>query len=159
MVTIGVVVSMAASVIVVTGGVAAAGASTDPCKLLKVAEIEKVLGHAPGPAEEGVANNGLRQCYWTFSGESGEPPGSVGSVIATGELAKSAFESGKTSPTVKRVRGIKNAYFLPDIGTVAVKRGGRMLNVQVLLYGDETDEPTQADIVALTKIALKRLET
>lgn len=142
-------------------GVTGAGAQSvpDPCALLKPVEIEKVMGQAPTPADEGAAYADQRQCYWNLEGAGAAPAGSVGTVLIVGAAAKPTFQGNKQALGAKPVKGIKTSYYEVEGSTVAVLRGDTLLLVQVLLYGDDGTpiDADKKDVVKLTKTALRRL--
>ncbi len=148
------------SVVLGVGGVA--GAKTqDPCQLLKEAQITKVMKQPSGPPDLGQPTPYFEQCYWDLEANDKLAAGSVGTVVQT-ELAKQTFDSNKAASSVKNVKGLKDAYINEDVQTISVLRGDTMLSVQVLSFDPDTEiaeTPRTKEMVKLTKLALKQLQT
>jgi len=163
-----VIVGVLGAFVLGTSSVASASvaATKDPCKLLKQAEIQKVIGLTVSPAEPGSEEPGtLTQCYWRVEATAEIAGGAVGTVVATsgGQLGdvKTVFEGNRQAVAdAKSVPGVKNAFYNPDFGEVSVLRGDLLMNVSFQLYdtsGNDAPGGRFKALVKLTKKAVKRL--
>jgi len=151
------------AMLVVASSVAAspAGAAkkSKSCKLLKSAQIEKVLGaEVSGPGNSGS----LDACDFDVGPGLGSPGGGLVIVqyYEKGPLANGVFSAMKNGaeglePGV-RVPGTK-VWFTPTTGAW-VKKKGQLANVSLSYTGTEpTAEATQDVVVELVELAAKRL--
>jgi hypothetical protein len=131
-------------------------AASGTCALLTAAEIQEVLGQAPGAHQ---APEGTQDCIWS----SADDPSSTLVRLTTSDSGLASFDSfvisyqaefGGEEPPREYFRPIEGvgdwAMYVADENALQVFKGGRMLQVA-------TNPPDEARALELAKRAIPRL--
>jgi len=143
---------------------AVAGASLtakgpNPCKLLKRAEIERVLGQPTAAGKKGLTTAVSKTCLYAVSAGNDQPDGEVSTHVQT-VGAKSAYDANSKRPGTERVTGIAKTYYDPRTGAMTTLAGNLLLTVQsvfIAIDGGVGAVDRKDETAALMKIAKKRL--
>lgn len=135
-------------------------ASVDVCGLLTAAEIDQVLGRAPGEPQSGPGTEGLGECTWPSAADSSSPLLSL--KLSTTDLdSYDAFvhsyqtEFGGEEPSTEyyhRIQALGTwAMYVVDEGALRIYHGDRRLDVA-------PKPPDEEKAIALGKMAAGRLK-
>ena len=135
-------------------------AKSDPCALLKPADLTKLFGGTP------IAKSNQKGCSWTASGstrqlnaEITEPDAAEMSFVTGRMFAMEAAKSGGLTVTDEAGLGDK-AFATQDFSGVVlgIIKHGRLLNLQYYPNGPFTKGTTAKDLEALRPVAKKAIE-
>jgi hypothetical protein len=138
--SIGVRAGMAVVTLVLTvcsmaafGGLAAsaeAAAATNPCKVIKRSEIQRVFGGTVSTGKKGVGTPASAQCEFTVSADGDRPAGTViVHLLSTG--AKAAYdEFEQQTSRYTPVDGVPDAIYSDTGHVVNLLAGGVLVSVQ-----------------------------
>jgi hypothetical protein len=140
-----------------------AGATThNPCKLLKVSEIEATLEQSSAPAKPGIVTPVSKSCSWELTAEQGKPGGGVHTTLMTtgGDIA---FNVNSKRPGSVLVPSLGKAYYSTVTsfsGEMHILKGKTLMTVQIVfvsLGGPKVDPSLiQDEAMQLAKVAKKR---
>jgi hypothetical protein len=140
-----------------------AGAATrNPCKLLKVSEIEATLEQSSGPAKPGIQTPVSKSCGWELTAEQGKPGGGVHATLMTtgGDIA---FNVNSKRPGSTLVPSLGKAYYSTVTsfsGEIHILKAKTLMTVQIVFVslGGPTVAPSliQDEAMQLGKLAKKR---
>jgi hypothetical protein len=140
-----------------------AGAATrNPCKLLKVSEIETTLEQSAAAPKPGIETPVSKSCGWELTAEQGKPGGGVHATLMTtgGDIA---FNVNSKRPGSTLVPSLGKAYYssVTSIsGEIHILKGKTLMTVQIVfvsLGGPKVDPSLiQDEATQLGKIAKRR---
>ena len=144
-------------------GASPAGAATrNPCKLLKVSEIEATLEQSAAPGVPGITTPVSKSCSWELTAEQGKPGGGVHATLMTtgGDIA---FNVNSKRPGSELVPSLGKAYYstvTSFTGEIHILKGKTMMTVQLVFVpaGGPTVDPSliKDEALQLGKVAKRR---
>ncbi len=140
-------------------GASVSAAKPNPCKLLKSAEIEKVLGQDVGKAKKGLTTAVTRTCEWKVQPSAEFPDGVIDTFIQT-VGAKIAYDTNSKDAAVEKVPQLGKAYYDERLDAVTVLKGKVLLNVQGVFLSTQAGVGAvhrKDALIDLAKIARRRV--
>ena len=137
----------------------AGAATTNPCKVVKKSEIQRVFGGTVGSGKKGLSTPVSSQCEFQVSADGDRPAGTVTVHVRTG--SKDAYAGLEKTPAYAPIDGVPNALWAEKVHVVNILKGDVLLGVQGgFLITDPLpihsfDDKTQ--LTGLAQIGLKRV--
>ena len=134
-------------------------ATSNPCKLLKRAEISRVLGQPVAKANKGRDLQALVTCSWRVSAAGSFPDGEIDTLIQS-VGAKIAFDTNSEGSNATPIPGLSKSFYDSALGTVNLLRGDLFMSVQAVFIATEggvSNVERKDELIKLAKIAAKRL--
>jgi hypothetical protein len=149
---------------VVTGAVAGApaadAATTNPCKVLKQSELQRVFGGTVGSGKKGFSTPVSAQCEYSVSADGDRPDGTV-VVHLTTTRAKAAYTGLKKTAEYVPIDGVPNSLYAEKLRVVDLLQGDVLVGVQA---GFTSTDPLpihsyddKAQLIQLAQLAAKRV--
>jgi hypothetical protein len=102
---------------------------TNPCKVVKRSEIQKVFGGIVSTGKVGPATPASSQCQYTVSADGDRPTGTV-TVRLTTTRAQAAYDTLEESSAYDPIDGVPHALSAAERHVVAILHGDVLLGVQ-----------------------------
>ena len=138
----------------------ASAATTDPCKVLKTAEISKVFeGAQVGKGDRGLKTAVNESCTFDVAAAGDRPAGTL-TVNVMFKRGKAAYDGLKKEAGYVPTTGLAKSLYDEKTSAVLTLKGDVLLTMQGLFSGDElpiVNHDVLAQLVAASKTGLKRV--
>jgi hypothetical protein len=138
----------------------AGAATTNPCKVLKKAEIQQAFGGTVSSGKKGLSTAVSSQCEFQVGADGDRPAGTVTVHVMTNG-GKAAYTGLKKTPAYTPIEGVPNSLWAEKLHVVNIVKGNVLLGVQ---GGFLITEPLplhfyedQTQLVDLAQIGVKRV--